>query len=554
MPSKDRLEPAPLPPLAEPVPPWPHEPAALPVGHRLPGFELQGEIEADGIVDDCRTYRAWDLALLRPVTVAEYLPPTLARRGADGEVAPATRELAPRYGAGLDHFIAQTRGLACAGQPNLVQVLHLLLAQGTAYRVMPRYRGQRLQQLRQRMPGPPDEDALRDLLDEQLAALQVLHATDGVHGAVHPGRILVLGDERSLLLAPRTGPATAADPYAPPELQPGGPADQIGPWSDCHALAQVARFCITGLDPLTHPEAARRPLAGWVDTLSDAHRDMRYSPALLQVLDLAATADIARRPQSAAEFRDWLRRAAMATPLRFTEPADAEPSLDLAPPRPDRAAERAVQSVIAALPPRTAPAAPDRIDWPPGQPQVPQHRPHAAAPAPEPEPAPASIRPRAVGAALAGVAALALAAVVAWIVWLPGETTDPVAAAPAPVAPKALVAAAPPVTVSDFNALPAPAAGPVAVPSPAPATPPDIAPAPAPTPATAPASALPPAAPAAKPTRAAPAPARPTLSPRERCGDRTPFSLYRCMQRECAVAAQRQHPQCVELRRTDSVK
>jgi hypothetical protein len=383
-------------------------------------------------------------------------------------------------------------------------------------------------------------------------------------------------DERSLLLAPRTGAATAADPYAAPELQPGGPVDQIGPWSDCHALAQVARFCITGLDPLTHPEAARRPLAGWVDTLSDAHRDMRYSPALLQVLDLAAMADIARRPQSAAEFRDWLRRAAMATPLRFTEPADAEPSLDPAPPRPDRAAERAVHSVIAALPPRTAPAAPDRIDWPPGQPQAPQHRPHAAASAPEPEPAPASTRPRAVCVALAGVAALALAAVFAWIVWLPGETTDPVAAAPAPMAPKALVAAAPPAAVSDFNALPAPAAGPLAVPAnataastaqpvasvpaPAPAAPPGVASAHAPAvaPALAPAPprapAPPPSAPAAKPTRAAPAAARPAMSPRERCGDRTPFSLYRCMQRECAVAAQRQHPQCVELRRTDSVK
>jgi non-specific serine/threonine protein kinase len=53
----------------------------------------------------------------------------------------------------------------------------------------------------------------------------------------------------------------------------------------------------------------------------------------------------------------------------------------------------------------------------------------------------------------------------------------------------------------------------------------------------------------------APERARPAalLSPREACGERTQFSLYRCMQTECERPAFLHHPQCERLRSTDSV-
>jgi non-specific serine/threonine protein kinase len=40
-------------------------------------------------------------------------------------------------------------------------------------------------------------------------------------------------------------------------------------------------------------------------------------------------------------------------------------------------------------------------------------------------------------------------------------------------------------------------------------------------------------------------------SPRQRCGGRTEFALYRCMQQQCAQPRWRAHPQCTALRRTD---
>jgi hypothetical protein len=70
-----------------------------------------------------------------------------------------------------------------------------------------------------------------------------------------------------------------------------------------------------------------------------------------------------------------------------------------------------------------------------------------------------------------------------------------------------------------------------------------------PTPAPAP---VPTAEPKAKST---PPPAKPRAarSPREVCGDRTQFSLYQCMQTQCAKAVWSAHAQCVKLRRTDTV-
>jgi hypothetical protein len=76
-----------------------------------------------------------------------------------------------------------------------------------------------------------------------------------------------------------------------------------------------------------------------------------------------------------------------------------------------------------------------------------------------------------------------------------------------------------------------------------------------------PASAPPPAAVAPPPAAVAPAPKRATqqqvarapASPREVCGPRTQFSLYRCMKLQCSQQRWTAHAQCKRLRATDSV-
>jgi len=56
----------------------------------------------------------------------------------------------------------------------------------------------------------------------------------------------------------------------------------------------------------------------------------------------------------------------------------------------------------------------------------------------------------------------------------------------------------------------------------------------------------------ARPAAAAP-PAPRISSPREACGDRTQFALYRCMQTQCDLARWTQHPQCKRFRERDDV-
>jgi non-specific serine/threonine protein kinase len=54
----------------------------------------------------------------------------------------------------------------------------------------------------------------------------------------------------------------------------------------------------------------------------------------------------------------------------------------------------------------------------------------------------------------------------------------------------------------------------------------------------------------AKAARAAPA----VAGPREACGERTQFSLYRCMQTQCTQGRWHAHPQCVRFRKTDEIE
>ena len=77
-----------------------------------------------------------------------------------------------------------------------MRVGHLWEANGTAYRVMPHYPARRLLEVRQGMNEPPDEEAVRALLDALLGALGAFHQAGGGHGKVTPSNILLLADNR----------------------------------------------------------------------------------------------------------------------------------------------------------------------------------------------------------------------------------------------------------------------------------------------------------------------------------------------------------------------
>ena len=140
-------------------------------------------------------------------------------------------------------------------------------------------------------------------------------------------------------------------------------------------------------------------------------------------------------------------------------------------------------------------------------------------------------------------------------------TQVPTAVAPPPAAP-----AMPSTTTNATPTAPAPAAAPPAAETPVTAATPPAQP-----PAATATGAAPPTArgnvsgsgtgsdtaaraePPPVKTAAAPPRSTPAKGPRDICGDRTQFSLYRCMQTQCAQTQWYQHPSCKRLRLRDEV-
>jgi hypothetical protein len=352
-------------------------------------------------------------------------------------------------------------------------------------------------------------------------------------------------------------------------------------------------------------------MATLFDTLTARHPG-RYGAAWRQALASAMAPDLARRPLSAAQFRTWLDTSEGPAPVAAAPvaaaatPPDADTDVDAA-------AAEVIRRVLDSIPdpvvrprrptptlPPIAPIAPiasvepTPIEFapPPAAAErlwshaMPEPAPHTVigddAPPFSPEPRRAHRRRahRAHWGVRIGLA-LIFATGAAMVVWqfeqpgagaalarlladlpfgpTPSASTRADAPSPAPAAPTSVTPAAEVILPSESAASPAPVArapAPVAAP-PAPVVLPPIAA--APPVAAAPTAPTPPPVATPTPPRRTPAaassrglPPGPT-SPRAACGERSGFSLYRCMQQQCRLDRWWPHAQCVRLRTTDAV-
>ena len=157
-----------------------------------------------------------------------------------------------------------------------------------------------------------------------LQAHTPLEEAGGCHGKVTPSNILLLADNRPLLLGPgAAGRAIASDRidalmtsvepcFAPIEqiVEADIPLD---PSVDLYALAGVARFWMSGQLPAPAfgaPSTVRREtLADTVQRLCLTWPRLHYSASLLDALDSALSIYPAERPQSVAQMRARLDTA-----------------------------------------------------------------------------------------------------------------------------------------------------------------------------------------------------------------------------------------------------
>src|SRR5262245_15832129 len=144
---------------------------ALPVGHRLHEFEVRGVIGVGGFGI---VYRAFDHSLEREVALKEYMPSALAGRSGKQQVSVLSASPSETFALGLSSFVNEAKLLARFDHPSLVKVHRFWEDNGTAYMVMPLYRGITLRRLRERTDACPDGAWLARLLEQLLGALEVL--------------------------------------------------------------------------------------------------------------------------------------------------------------------------------------------------------------------------------------------------------------------------------------------------------------------------------------------------------------------------------------------
>jgi serine/threonine protein kinase len=537
--------------------------SALPVGARIAEFEIRGVLGSGGFGI---VYLAWDHALEREVALKEYMPGTLAGRGGDLSVSVRSTSMAETFALGLRSFVNEARMLARFDHPSLVKVYRFWEDNGTAYMVMPYYKGRTLRRVRAGMVMPPGEGPCRRVLDALLSALEVLHKEGVFHRDIAPDNILIGEDGVPVLLdfgaarrviegGDQKALTSIMKPhFAPLEQYADQSAMRQGPWTDLYALGGTIYFLLTGREPVP---AASRALHDDQPRLAEIGLE-DCSPHFLQAIDWMMAIKPAQRPQSVHMLRDLL---------------DGRMTL------PSHMSRQGRDTTVPGITSRdgvdilTSPGdlAPVADGSGPGEPTV-LMPPPVAPPAPLPQPsaagAAAGVLPQ--RSSLLVLACLVVLNVLAWWWFTRGDAPSrapavapAMAASPAPG--PAVAASAPP-----SLGAPVPAAEPnETILSVLPARPPRPLPS-----ASAPAAAGTAASAAARALEAAPLPrsaaidaATPRVAditvnrgarapaalpepidPRARCGERNFLSMLVCLKRECADPAVSAHAECVRLR------
>ncbi len=236
---------------------------ALPAGTRFGEFEI---LRVLGVGGFGIVYLAQDHSLERQVALKEYMPASLAARGAGPQITVRSASFAETYAIGLRSFINEARLLARFDHPSLVKVYRFWEDNATAYMVMPYLQGVTLRDMRRRMSHPPDEPWIKSVIMPILSALELLHREGVYHRDIAPDNILLPPDGPPVLLdfgaarrviSDRTQSLTAIlkPSYAPIEQYAEMTQLRQGPWTDLYALGAVIHYLLFGVPPA--PATAR---------------------------------------------------------------------------------------------------------------------------------------------------------------------------------------------------------------------------------------------------------------------------------------------------------
>ncbi|SCK61370.1 Serine/threonine protein kinase [Variovorax sp. HW608] len=296
----------------------------LAVGARLAEFEITRIVGQGGFGV---VYEAWDPVLERVVAIKEYLPSSLSARRSDGAVVPLSERHRETFELGMRGFINEARLLAQFGHPSLLKVYRFWQEHGTAYMVMPFYRGDTLKQALAASPGIAQEAWLLKVMDGVTQALMVMHAAHCYHRDIAPDNIILLeGSGRPVVLDFGAARRVISDKtqtitvilkpgYAPVEQYASAPDMVQGAWTDVYALAAVLHVAVCGRPP--PPSVARLLSDSYLPLARNEALRQRYSERLLSAIDAGLGVRPESRPQSMAAFREALGLEPAPAPMRL---------------------------------------------------------------------------------------------------------------------------------------------------------------------------------------------------------------------------------------------
>ena len=308
-------------------------PDALPPEYRLHWYVLDRVLGQGGFGI---TYLARDTNLDQLVAIKEYLPIDVATRKADSTVRPRADDQGDRYRWGLDRFIREARTLARFDHPNIVRVYSVFEFNNTAYMVMRFEEGENLAAQLERRRTLPEAELLRVLLPV-LDGLELVHNAGFIHRDIKPDNIhirtdgspvlLDFGSARASLGQGRTVTILVAPGYAPFE-QYYSSGEHQGPWTDLYGLGATSYRAIAGVPPLDAITRSKGVLGSSREVLVPARTigSGHYSETVLRAIDHALAFAEKDRPQSIAEWRRELRQETAQAPVHAAPAAVQAPA------------------------------------------------------------------------------------------------------------------------------------------------------------------------------------------------------------------------------------
>ncbi len=272
---------------------------ALPAGFQLEEYRIERQLSLGGF---SIVYLASDGAG-KSVAIKEYLPNSLALRGA-GEIKPLiTAEHAAAFRYGLKCFFEEGRALARLSHPNVVRVLNFFRANDTVYIVMEYESGSTLQEFMQKNKAAMSETFIRNVFSKLLNGLREVHARKLLHLDLKPSNIYVRDDYTPVLIDFGAARQTLSSdtPILKPMYTPGFASPEhyhqrelLGPWSDIYSIGASIYTCLAG----AAPQAADRRLKKDLLIPAMVRWEHQYSDQLLETIDWCLCLNHLYRPQS----------------------------------------------------------------------------------------------------------------------------------------------------------------------------------------------------------------------------------------------------------------